>query len=127
MWLLLVLLLVAVAAVSATKSPWALTVSRRPLTQKLHLADGLQSMGSGGGDGVLVAPGVGVRDESCDVWLFSKERESKEYLVIFRGLYRYHITHQNLLPAAGCRCGAALDGGSLLNDCKFILLNFRWS
>lgn len=74
MWLLLVLLLVAVAADSATNLPWALTVSRRPLTQKLHLADGLQSMGSGGGDGVLVAPGVGVRDESCDVWLFSTDR-----------------------------------------------------
>lgn len=37
---------------SATSSPLAFTVSNLPLTQKLHLSFGFQSMGSGGGGDV---------------------------------------------------------------------------
>lgn len=92
MWLKLTVFAAAAAAAdSATNSPLAFTVSRRPLIQKLHLSDGLQSMGSGGGDDVLVAvtmlPGVGERDESCDVWLLSEKFQLILTKSMSKGLY----------------------------------------
>lgn len=69
--LLLLLLLDAIAVVSATNSPLAFTVSKRPLTQKLHLSDGVQSLGSGGGDGEPELRDVALESWFCDVWLLS--------------------------------------------------------